>query len=76
MRISVPEGTYGEEKVRLARQEIYDYFQPRVSELQKTWRGGNSRAVCYITYDEKNYREQITKMQKVFDDMLKELRLP
>ena len=32
-------------------------------------------AVCYVIYDEKNYREQITKMQRVFDEMLKELRL-
>ena len=31
--------------------------------------------VGYVEYNEKNYREQITVMQKVFDDMNKELRL-
>lgn len=76
VRIAVPDGEYDEEKVRLARQKIYDYFQSNIAEIQKRWHWGNSMAVCYITYDERNYREQITKIQKVFDKMLKELRLP
>ena len=76
VRISVPEGEYDKEKVITARQKIFDYFNERVEGLQKRWHWGSSMAVCYIVYDEKNYREQITKMQVVFDDMLKELRLP
>lgn len=77
VRISVPDGEYDKEKTGIARQKIYDYFYQSLvgAELQKWWHWGNSMAVCYIIYDEKNYREQITKMQKVFDDMLKELRL-
>ena len=76
VRISVPSGEYDVGEVRAARQKIFEYFSQRIEGLQKRWHWGNSMAVCYIVYDETNYREQITKMQKVFDDMLKELRLP
>lgn len=76
VKINLPDGENDREKFKHARQKIFEYFLC-IDGLQRRWSGkGKTETVCYITYDEKNYREQITKMQRVFDEMLKELRLP
>jgi hypothetical protein len=71
-----PQEDFDAQRIKEARWEIFDYFYSRVLGFQKkVFRPGNYMTVGYVEYNEKNYVEKITMMQKVFDDMKKELRL-
>ncbi len=71
-----PQEDFDAQKIKDARWKIFDYFSHRVDDFKKkVFRPGNYMTVGYVEYDEKNYKEQIAKIQKVFDDMRKELRL-
>lgn len=71
-----PIENFDEQKITDARWEIFNYFSSRIEGFKKkTFRRGNYMTVGYLEYNEKNYREQISKIQKVFDEMRKELRL-
>ncbi|MBQ7562318.1 MAG: PD-(D/E)XK nuclease family protein [Synergistaceae bacterium] len=71
-----PIENFDAQKIQDARWEIFNYFSSRIDGfMKKVFRLGNYMTVGYLEYNEKNYREQISKIQKVFDEMRKELRL-
>lgn len=70
-----PIDDYDTDNVRAARQQIFDYFASHIDDFTKRWRLGNYMTVGYIEYNESNYREQITKMQQIFNEMKADLKI-